>query len=222
MSRHLQFKRNMVKRAAPILFCTVATIVMIGAWKQLEKIGSVAETKVQILDPARLELIRTPGGFLQVTEMRKVEELAWQTGWACPVLDCSRLPKTISRIRVKAHYVYRIPLAAHWRLEPHEQHYTLTVPPLQLQVPVAFDTASIEIITTESSILSPSVAPNRETALRHLGPELAQRGGGSAYLYAQQLEAERTVREFAQRWILEQGKKIVRPIHIKFDGPIPS
>jgi hypothetical protein len=211
-----------MKLVAPIAISTVVAIALIGAWQQLGTIGSTTESKVEVLDPAKVELIRTPGGFLQVTEMRKVEEFAWQTGWACPVLDCSKLPKTISKIRVKAHYVYRIPLAAQWRLQPEGQHYQLSVPPLQLQLPVAFDTTSVEIVTTESSILSPPVAPNRDKLLRQLGPELAQRGAGPAYTEAQQLDAERTVREFAQKWMLEQGRKIERPIQIKFNGPNPS
>jgi len=211
-----------MKLIAPIAVSTVVAIAMIGAWQQLDKPGSTTQTRVEVLDPAKVELIRTPGGFLQVTELRKVEEFAWQTGWACPVLDCSKLPKTISKIRLKAHYVYRIPLASQWLLQPEGQHYLLSVPPLQLQQPVAFDTTSIEMVTTESSILSPPVAPNRDKLLRQLGPELAQRGAGAAYTDAQQLDAERTVREFAQKWMLEQGKKIERPIHIKFNGPNPS
>ena len=214
-------RKSIMKLVAPVVICTVAVIALIG-WKQLQKIGSLAETKLEMLDPAKVEFIRTPGGFLQVTEMRKVEEFAWQTGWDCPILDCSKLPKTISKIRVKVHYVYRIPLAAQWRLEPEKQHYRLAVPPLQLQVPVAFDTASIEIVTTESSLFSPSIAPNRDKALRHLGPELAQRGAGLAYTGAQQMEAERTVREFAHKWILEQGKKTERPIHVVFNEANPS
>jgi hypothetical protein len=213
-----------MKIAAPIAASAVVALAIIGVWHQFAKFGATSETRVDILDPARIELIRTPGGFLQVTEMRKVEEFAWQTGWTCPVLDCSSLPKTISKIRVKAHFVYRIPLAAQWKLEPEAQHYKLTVPPLQLQAPVAFDTETMEIVTTESSILSPATAPNRDKVLRHLGPELAQRGAGLAYTEAQRVEAEKTVREFARKWMVEQGKATgsERPIVVRFDGPDPG
>ncbi|MBE7368970.1 hypothetical protein [Ramlibacter pallidus] len=176
---------------------------------------------VATLDPARVEFIRTPGGFLQVAEMRKVEEFAWQTAWACPFVDCSGLPKTISRVRVKAQFVFRIPLAERWKLEPEGDRYKLTVPPLQLQAPVAFDTGSMEIVTTEQSVFSPGAAPNRENAVRHLGPELAQRGASPAYLDAQRQNAERTVVEFARKWMLEQGRKDARPIRVVFDGPNP-
>ncbi len=153
--------------------------------------------------------------------MRKREEFGWQTSWECPLLDCSQLPKTVSRVRVTAHYVYRIPLAAEWRLQPDGDHYTLAVPPLQLQRPVAFDTGSMELATTEESILSPGAAANREAAVRHLGPELTARGTEPAYLRAQQQSAEQTVREFARKWMLEQGHRPDRPIRVVFTAPDP-
>jgi hypothetical protein len=203
------------------LLGAIAVLTVVGVWHQLAKIGAVREQKVESLDPARIELIRTPGGFLQVGAIAKSEEFGWQTAWECPIVDCTQLPRTISKVRVKAQYVYRIPLAAEWRLEPEGDHYKLTVPPVQLQRPVAFDTGSMEIVTTEQSVFSPAAAPNRENAVRHLGPELAQRGASPAYLDAQQRNAEQTVREFARKWMLEQGKKTERPIQVVFKGPNP-
>lgn len=176
--------------------------------------------RVAVLDPAHVELIRTPGGLLEVSAMEKVEEFGWRTSWDCPLVDCSMLPKTVSKVRVKAHYVYQIPLAAQWRLEPQGDHYRLTVPPLQLRRPVAFDTASMQL-ETQAGVFSPAAAPNRENAIRHIGPELASRGGTPAYLQAQQRFAEKTVREFAEKWMLEQGRKPRLPIRVVFDGPNP-
>jgi hypothetical protein len=209
-----------MKRATFLTVAAFALAAVLAVGYLIGRSGS-GEQRVDALDPARVEFIRTPGGFLQVGEMRKVEEFGWQTAWDCPLIDCSTLPKTISRVRVKAQYVYRIPLAAQWRLEPEGDHYRLTVPPLQLQRPVAFDTGSMEIVTTEQSVFSPGVAPNRENAVRHLGPELAQRGASQAYLDAQVPAAQQTVREFARKWMLEQGRKLQRPIRVVFDGPNP-
>lgn len=210
-----------MKQTTRLAVAGIAAVAVFGAWHRLGPIGITAEQKVEILDPARIELIRTPGGFLQVSAMAKTEEFGWQTSWDCPFLDCTKLPRTVSKIRAKAHYVYRIPLAAEWRLKPEGDHYRLTVPHLQLQRPVGFDTANMEIVTTEESVLSPAAAPNREKALRHLGPELARRGVSPAYMDAQQRSAEQTVREFARKWMLEQGKKLERPIDVVFDGPNP-
>lgn len=192
--------------------------VAVVAWQQFGK--PRPEERVEVLDPAKLELIRTPGGLLEVSAMEKVEEFGWRTSWDCPLVDCSMLPKTSSRIRVKAHYVYQIPLASEWRLELQGDHYKLTVPAVRLRRPVAFDTATMEIETKEG-VFSPAAAPNRENAIRHLGPELSQRGAAAAYMDAQQRTAEKTVREFAEKWMLEQGKKPARPITVVFTGPNP-
>ena len=200
--------------ASAVLLLGVAVI----AWQHFDK--SASGERIELLDPAKVQIIRTPGGLLEVSAMEKVEEFGWRTSWDCPLVDCSKLPATVSRIRVKAHYVYQIPLAAEWRLQPEGDHYKLTVPPLQLRRPVAFDTASMEI-ATESGVFSPAAAPNRENAIRRIGPELAQRGAADAYLDAQRSAAEKTVREFAQKWMVEQGKKPARPISVQFTGPNP-
>ena len=179
-----------------------------------------AGERVEMLDPAKVEMIRTPGGLLEVSAMEKVEEIGWRTSWNCPLVDCSSLPHTVSKIRVKAHYAYQIPLAAEWRLQPEGDHYKLTVPPLQLRQPVAFDTPGMQI-ETQAGVFSPAAAPNRENAIRHIGPELAQRGSTPAYMDAQRVTAEKTVREFAQKWMLQQGRKPARPITVVFTGPNP-
>lgn len=192
--------------------------VAVLVWRQAGQTSS--EERVEVLDIAKVEMIRTPGGLLEVSAMEKVEEFGWRTSWDCPLVDCSKLPKTLSRVRVKAHYVYQIPLASEWRLELQGDHYKLTVPPVQLRRPVAFDTATMEV-ETQKGVFSPAAAPNRENAIRHIGPELLQRGESATYVDAQQRTAERTVREFAEKWMLQQGKKPARPITVDFAGPNP-
>jgi hypothetical protein len=203
-----------------IAFATAAVLLGVAAvaWHQFGK--RPAGERVEMLDPARVEMIRTPGGLLEVSAMEKVEEIGWRTSWACPLVDCSGLPQTVSKIRVKAQYAYQIPLAAEWRLQLEGDRYKLTVPPLQLRRPVAFDTLGMQI-ETQAGVFSPAAAPNRENAIRHIGPELAQRGATAAYTDAQQATAEKTVREFAQKWMMEQGKKPARPITVVFTGPNP-
>ena len=188
------------------------------AWQKFGR--SPAEEHVGLLDPAKVQMIRTPGGLLEVSAMEKVEEFGWRTSWACPIVDCSQLPKTVSKVRVKAHYVYQIPLAAEWRLEPEGDHFKLLVPSLQLRRPVAFDTATLEL-ETKAGMFSPAAAPNRENAIRHIGPELASRGAADEYVDAQRANAEKTIREFAQKWMTQQGKKIGRPVTVVFNGPNP-
>ena len=186
-------------------------------------LGSPREQAVAVLDPARIILLRTPGGFLEVGALEKVEEFGWSTRYTCPLVDCPQLlTPTISRIRIRAHFVYRVPLAAQWQLVPRGDHYALTVPEPQLQVPVAFHTDDMQILTTDKSWLSPPVAPNQEALVRHLGPELARRGAAASYLQAQRPSAEKTVQEFARKWMIEQGRRPTLPVRVTFRGVKPD
>lgn len=203
----------MGKAALRWLFAAGVLGVAAAAWWLL---APAREERVAILDPARIVLVRTPGGFLEVGALEKVEEFGWSSRYTCPLIDCpALLTPTISRVRARAHYVYRVPLAAEWKLVPQGDHYLLTVPEPQLQLPVAFHTGDLQI-HTESGWLSPPVAANREAVIRHLGPELARRGVDAAYLQAQRPSAEKTVQEFARKWMLEQGKKAELPVKVEF------
>ena len=203
----------MRKAAIPWLLAAGAFVLAAAAWF----LAGPREAPVATLDPARIVLLRTPGGFLEVGALEKVEEFGWSSRYTCPLVDCpSLLTPTISRIRVRAHFAYRVPLAAEWKLTRDGDHYALTVPRPQLQLPVAFHTQDMEIQTTEKSWLSPPVAPNREAVVRHLGPELAKRGADAAYLDAQRASAEKTVQEFARKWMIEQGKQPALPVRVRF------
>ena len=172
---------------------------------------------VAVLDPARIIVLRTPGGFLEVAALEKVEEFGWSSRYTCPVVDCpTLLTPTIARVRVRAHFAYRVPLAAEWKLTLQGDHYDLLVPEPQLQLPVAFHTDDMQVQTTETGWLSPPAGPNREAVVRHLGPELARRGTDAAYLQAQRPAAEKTVQEFARKWMLEQGSRTTLPIRVMF------
>lgn len=207
-----------MKQAARVLAVALAAVAAYALWQQ---VGAPRPTqqKVETLDPAKVILLRTEGGHLVVSEMRRSEEFAWQTGWACPLVDCSKLPKTTTKIQVTASYVYRIPLAAEWRLQPAGDHYKLIVPPVELQLPVGLDTTDLKLATIEESLFSPAAAPNREMLLRQLGPELARRGASTAYLNMQQAPTQKTVREFATKWMLRDGRKIDRPIDVVVTSP---
>lgn len=213
-------ERLLLRKPSKLAVAATAVILVIAAaaWQRFGGPGS--SERVGLLDPARVEIIRTPGGLLEVSAMEKVEEFGWRTSWDCPLVDCSVLPSTVSKVRVRAHYVYQVPLAAEWRMELEGDHYRLRIPAPQLRRPVAFDTGTMQI-ETQHGVFSPAAAPNRENAIRHIGPELAHRGAAPAYLNAQQPAAEKTVREFAQKWMLEQGRKPARPITVVFAAPNP-
>lgn len=201
----------------------VAAVLVLAAaalgWLFSTRSGGLVQERLGLLDPARIVIVRTPGGLLQVSTVEKAEEFGWKTSWQCPLVDCSGLtPPTISRIKVKASYVYVVPLAAEWKLEWKADHYELRVPPLQLQEPVGFSTQDLQI-RSETSWASPSVTANREELLKHLGPELVSRGRQIEYMQAQRAAAAKTVEEFARKWMREQGLKADKPLKVEFGAP---
>ncbi len=213
--------QNPPVRSTPriVAACAVVFVVGLAAWLFFTRPGGLVQERLGLLDPARIVIVRTPGGLLQVSTVEKAEDFGWKTSWSCPLVDCAGLvPPTISRIRVKASYVYVVPLAAEWKLEPKPDHYELRVPPLQLQEPVGFSTQDLQI-QTQASWASPSASGNREQLLRNLGPELASRGRQIEYLQAQRAAAAKTVEEFARKWMREQGLKADKPLRVVFGPP---
>ena len=175
-----------------------------------------------LLDPARIVVLRTPGGLLEVSHLVKIEEFAWQTTYTCPLVDCGKwLGSTVSRIRVPAHFVYRVPLAESWTMKLEGGSYVLTVPRPQLLKPVAIDSTRLEIQTSRGW-LAPDGPANVQAMLRSFGPVLEVRGEDPAYQKAQQAEAEKTIREFAAKWMREQSIDVKRPIRVRFGGAAPA
>lgn len=166
-------------------------------------------------------VLRTPGGMLEVSTLIKNEEFAWRTTFNCPLISCKNLIKpTVSEIRVPVHYTYRVPLAETWTLTPKGSYWELTVPEEEPKLPAAIDFTKMET-RTDKGWFSPNARENRETLLRQLGPELGRRAGQHHYLQAQREDARKTVSEFAQKWVSEQGdgKRLQgRQIKVLFKG----
>ncbi len=130
---------------------------------------------VATLDAAKIVVIRTPGGMLEAATLERQEEFGWSTQYRCPLIDCpALLQKTISKVRVPVHYVYRVPLAGSWQLVPKGDHYELTVPGLEVQSPIAFDTTKLQVETTRGWFTPPGRG-NEQSLIRELGPELKRR-----------------------------------------------
>jgi hypothetical protein len=191
----------------------VVAVLVIFGWSR----WGTREESVTRLDPARVRIVRTPGGMLEVATLQKAEEFGWQVTHTCPLIDCGELlGKTTSDIKVTAHYTYRIPLEPQWTLRFDKDHYELVVPPLQPTVPVAFDTAGMQIRTEKGSWLSPAAGPNREAVVRNLGSELARRADRPDYKRLAEQSAAATVAEFAGKWMTEQTGPAQHPIRVRF------
>lgn len=178
--------------------------------------GSTQE-EVRMLDPAQVVVLRTPGGFLEVSTLVKTEEFGWRSSRTCPWIDCSALlGQRIGRIRVPVHYTYRMPLADTWTLTLDGDVYVLSVPAPQPLLPPGIDTQKAQITSERGGLLAPGAAANQENLLKNLGPELAQRAQRIEYLQQQMPAAEKTVREFAEKWMKEQRTEPTRPVRVEF------
>jgi hypothetical protein len=205
------------------VFVATLSLVLLGAFglqlTGLRVSAVLAEQSVIRLDPAQVIFVRTPGGMLEAARMNRVEEFGWSSRYTCPWIDCPSLLKpTISRVRIRAHYIYQVPLAAEWKLELRDGTYELTVPDLKPLHPVAFETMSMDIETKREGWFSPPSGPNRENVVRHLGPELNRRSLQAHYVSAQREEAALRIQEFARKWMREQGISSTVAIRVKFGG----
>lgn len=191
-----------------------AALGVVGIYEM--KTNKPKQEAVVVIDSARVVVVRTPGGLLEVAALTRSEEFAWSTRYQCPLIDCSGiLHKTVSRVRVPVHYVYRVPLAENWELTSRPDHYELTVPALEPEKPVAIDTAKLQIESTRGWLTPPALR-NERALMQRLGPELEQRGGKESYLALAQPQAAKTVEEFARKWMAEQGLSAGKPIRVQF------
>lgn len=174
-----------------------------------------SQQAVPALDPTQVLVLRTPGGHLEVSTLVKVEEFGWRSSYTCPWRDCDWLGHRLGTIRAPVHYTYRIPLAETWTLRPDGNGYVLSVPAPQPLLPPAVDLAKAEFRSEKGGLLAPDGAANQALLMRHLGPELERRAGRSEYLRAQAPMAERTVREFAQKWMREQLGASATPLRVE-------
>lgn len=174
------------------------------------------EAPQQRLDPAQVIVLRTPGGQLEVSTLVKVEEFGWRSSRTCLWRDCGwLLGERLGSIRVPVHYSYRIPLAEDWTLRPAGDGYVLSVPAPQAMLPPAIDLAKAEFRSEKGGLLAPDSGANQAKLLQHLGPELARRAERIEYLQLQAPQAEKTIREFAQKWMREQFKEGPAPLRIE-------
>ena len=212
--------KNLVGHLLRINGLTIAALLLVVAGALFWMLRGTTTHEIQIHELAKDEiiLVRTPGGMLEVSTLIKNEDFGWSTEHSCPPVDCSFLGKTVSQLRIPAHYTYRVPLAAHWTLRFKGSYYELKVPAVEPKLPVALDLAKIER-RTDKGLLAPNTTEHRESMLKHLGPEVDRRAGQQLNIEAQREAARTTVGEFARKWMLEQGVDLKRkdlPIKVFF------
>ena len=198
------------------LLVLVVIVVAALVFKGASPFGT-REVRQVMLDPDRVVVLRTPGGFLEVSTLVKAEEFRWRSSFTCLGSDCGGLlGQRIGQVRLPVHYTYRIPLAETWTLTLDGDAYVLTVPAPKPLLPPGIDIGKAEFSSETGGLLAPSRAANQEILLKNLGPELAQRAQRAEYLQLQMPAAEKTVKEFAEKWMKAQTRGPGRPVRVEF------
>ena len=198
-----------------------ALIILAGIFLYFYQRNESPES-ITVLPADEVVVIRTPGGFLEVSTLTKNEEYSWKTKWDCPVNLCNILGETVSEIRVDAHYTYRVPLAKTWKLTFRGEYFELKVPRVEPKIPVAIELAKMKI-KAEGGWFSPDKLINQQSLLNKLGPILEERSKLPSYINLQREFSAKTVAEFARKWMAEQGgsKAIADyPIKVFFEGEV--
>ncbi len=185
----------MKKILAPLLVLGIAANVAFFAWQ----LWSPSRTTAAV-SSTNLVVMRTPGGLLEVSAIKSVEQFDSATDhtiYGVPV------GKTIAQIRVPAVYRYHIPLAQEWSIKQAGNALVVIAPAVVPSLPIAIDTAKLESFS--SGNWSPFVG-NKEVALlqKSITPTLAAKASQPSMVNLQREMARTTVSEFIRKWVVQQ------------------
>ena len=185
----------MKKILATLLVFGIAANAAFFAWQ----LWSSPRT-TQAVASTSLLVMRTPGGLLEVSAIKSVEQFDRTTDhtiYGVPV------GKTIAQIRVPAVYRYHIPLAKEWSIKQTGNALLVIAPPVIPSLPVAIDTAKLESFS--SGNWSPFVG-TKEIALlqKSITPTLATKASQASMVSLQREMARTTVSEFVRKWVVQQ------------------
>lgn len=185
----------MKKTLATLLVLGIAANAAFLAWQLWSAPGTT-----QTVASTSLVVMRTPGGLLEVSAIKSVEQFESSTDhtiYGVPV------GKTIAQIRVPAVYRYHIPLAKQWSIKQTGNALLVIAPAVVPSLPVAIDTAKLESFSAGN--WSPFVG-TREIALlqKSITPTLANKASQASMVNLQREMARTTVSEFVRKWVVQQ------------------
>ena len=152
--------------------------------------------------PDRIEVIRTPGGLLQVSTIRSSEVFQAtrdHTIFSMPV------GQTTSQIRVPATFHYHIELAPEWKITVRGKAIIVIAPRVKPTLPVAINTARLEKLTSGAWSLFTGRAELDELQ-KSITQSLAEKAASTQFIQLQREAARKTVTEFVAKWVLEQKR----------------
>ena len=152
--------------------------------------------------PDRIEVIRTPGGLLQVSTIASPE--VFQTTQNHTIFGIP-VGQTTSQIRVPATFHYHIELAPEWKITVRGKALIVIAPRVKPTLPVAIDTARLEKLTSGAWSLFTGKAELNQLE-RSITQSLAGKAASPQFIQLQREAARKTVTEFVAKWVLEQKR----------------
>jgi hypothetical protein len=149
-------------------------------------------------------VLRTAGGVLEVSRIEATEMLDATIEHS---IFGVKIGQTMPRVRVPAVYRFHIPLAPEWRVVRADGVFTVVVPRVRPSLPVAVDFEGVQKDVAGSWILLPFTSEDDlELLERSITKRLEEKAKSRDYLDRQREDARETVREFTQKWLVEQTR----------------
>ena len=152
--------------------------------------------------PDRIEVIRTPGGLLQVSTIASPE--VFQTTQNHTIFGIP-VGQTTSQIRVPATFHYHIELAPEWKITVRGKSIIVIAPRVKPTLPVAIDTARLEKLTSGAWSLFTGTAELNQLE-KSITQSLAGKAATPQFIELQREAARKTVTEFVAKWVLAQKR----------------
>ena len=147
-------------------------------------------------------VMRTPGGFLEVSTINANEQFDKKFVYS---VFGMRVGETVPHIRVPAVYRYHIELAPEWKIVRTDEVFTVVTPRVKPSLPVAVDLAKMEKDVGGSWALVPfNEAEDLDALQREITRKLAEKAASPVYLQLQREAARKTVTEFVKKWLVTQ------------------
>lgn len=178
----------------------VAVLLSTLGWLANRAFFTQPEVEVTSLLGEEIVVMRTRGGWLEVSTIRSTETFE---GTVPHEILGIQFDPTIARIRVPAHFSYRIPLATEWKVLRKAAEFVVIAPRVEPALPVAVDLSKIQKYASGTwSLLTGTDA--LEQSEKQITAKLAVKAVSPAYINFQREPARRTVAEFANKWLVTQ------------------
>lgn len=146
-------------------------------------------------------VLRTPGGMLELSTIKATEVFDRKESCQFMILiPCGTFLTTTS---VVAYYTYRVPLSKEWRTLRRNKAFIVIVPKVELKLPVALDTNTLQQQAGGTWSLITGTQQKKQM-LDTISEQLGKKGSAEDRIELQRASARVTAAEFVQKWLISQ------------------